>query len=110
MPAAPMALLPGTLDLLVLKAASWRPEHGYGLARLIEERSVGGLRVEEGALYQALHRLERQGLLEGDWGVSENGRRAKYYALTTAGRARLRQEVSSWKRYAAAIALVLDTP
>ncbi len=110
MPAAPMALLPGTLDLLVLKAASWRPEHGYGLARRIEERSDGGLRVEEGALYQALHRLERQGLLAGDWGVSENGRRAKYYALTTAGRARLRQEVTSWKRYATAIAFVLDTP
>lgn len=109
MPVTPQPLLPGTLDLLILKAASWRPEHGYGLARLIETRSEGTLRVEEGALYQALHRLERQGALSGDWGVSENGRRAKFYHLTTAGRAKLRAEVSAWRRYATAVAFVLDT-
>ena len=103
-----LPLLPGTLDVMVLKAASWRPEHGYGLARRIEERSKGTLRVEEGALYQALHRLEHQGALAAEWGTSENGRRAKYYQLTAAGRERLRREVTAWRRYASAVAIVLE--
>lgn len=106
-PALP--LVPGTLDVLVLKATSWHPEHGYGIARAIEERSQGGLRVEEGALYQALHRLEQQGALAAEWGLSENGRRAKYYVLTPAGRTRLKREMLAWRRYTDAIALVLET-
>lgn len=106
MPTLP--LLPGTLDLLVLKAASWQPEHGYGIARRIEDRSEGALRIEEGALYQALHRLEHRGALAAEWGTSDNGRRAKYYRLTTHGREQLRREATAWRRYATAIATVLD--
>jgi PadR family transcriptional regulator PadR len=106
----PMQLLPGTLDFLVLKAASWHPEHGYGIARLIEERSGDTIRVEEGALYQALHRLERQGLLASEWGTSSNNRRAKFYRLTDSGRTRLQREVSDWRRYAAAVGVLLDHP
>lgn len=106
----PMQLLPGTLDFLVLKAASWHPEHGFGIARLIEERSGNTIRVEEGALYQALHRLERQGLLASEWGTSSNNRRAKFYRLTDLGRGRLLREVSDWRRYAAAVAVLLDHP
>jgi transcriptional regulator len=105
-----MPLLPGTLDFLVLKATSWHPEHGFGIARLIEDRSGGTIRVEEGALYQALHRLERQGLLSSEWGVSTNNRRARFYRLTDRGRARLQREVSDWRRYAAAVAVLLDHP
>lgn len=104
----PLALLPGTLDLLVLKAASFRAEHGYGIARRIEERSDGALAIEEGALYQALHRLEHRGALSAEWGTSENGRRAKFYQLTAAGRQLLRQEASAWRRYAVAVTTVLD--
>lgn len=108
MPEQPLPLLPGTLDVLILKAASWKPEHGYGLARLIEQRSGGGLLVEEGALYPALHRLERQGALRSTWGTSENGRRARFYEITAAGRQRLRAGVRTWRRYATAVAFVLD--
>jgi transcriptional regulator len=100
--------MPGTLDFLVLKAASWHPEHGYGIARLIEERSGDAIRVEEGALYQALHRLERQGLLDSEWGTSTNNRRAKFYTLTTAGRRKLQREVADWRRYIAAVGTLLD--
>lgn len=102
-----MTLLPGTLDLLVLKAASRQPRHGYGLARLIEKRSKSELKIEEGALYQALHRLERQGFLSATWGVSENNRRAKFYTLTPQGRSRLRADSEKWHRYAVAMARVL---
>lgn len=105
----PLMLIRGTLDILVLKAASAKPEHGFGLARLIEKRSRGDLRIEEGALYQALHRLERQGLLTATWGVSENNRRAKYYALTPRGRRRLRADSDQWQRYALAMRRVLGT-
>jgi PadR family transcriptional regulator PadR len=104
----PLPLLPGTLDLLVLKAASWRAEHGYGIARRIEDRSDGALRIEEGALYQALHRLEHRGALSAEWGTSDNGRRAKFYRLTAEGRELLRRESSAWRRYSAAISTVLD--
>lgn len=110
MSTTPIPLVPGTLDLLILKAASWRPEHGYGLARLIEERSGGAILVEEGALYQALHRLERSGFLTSRWGVSTNNRRARFYALAPAGRARLRREVSTWQRYTVAVAMLLGHP
>ncbi|HLW81038.1 MAG TPA: PadR family transcriptional regulator [Candidatus Acidoferrales bacterium] len=100
-------LLPGTLDLLILKAVSLGPLHGYGVLLRIEQISHGALLVEQGALYPALFRLVRQGLLKANWGVSENNRRAKFYELTSAGRKRLRQEEEGWNRLAAAIASAL---
>jgi transcriptional regulator len=100
-------LLQGTLDLLVLKAASLGKLHGYGILLRIEQISGSALSIEQGALYPALYRLERQGLLKTEWGVSENNRRAKYYSLTTTGRARLEKEVDSWNRLAQAIATAI---
>ncbi|MGA2134582.1 MAG: PadR family transcriptional regulator [Bryobacteraceae bacterium] len=100
-------LLPGTLDLLILKAVSLGPLHGYGVLLRIGQISAGALAIEQGALYPALYRLEAQGLLEGEWGVSENHRRARFYRLTTAGRKRLRAETQSWNRLVAAIATAL---
>lgn len=96
-------LLRGTLDLLVLKALSWGPRHGYAVAEWIKAVTDGELLVEEGPLYTALHRLEKNGWLAGEWGYSDNNRRAKYYQLTRAGRAQLRAQVSSWERYARAV-------
>src|SRR3984893_18918777 len=93
-------LLPGTLDLLILKAVSLGPRHGYGVLLRIEQISGGSLRIEQGALYPALHRLERQGLLDTEWGTSDNNRRTKYYKLTPAGRKRLRQDTENWRRIA----------
>jgi transcriptional regulator len=81
--------------------------HGYGVATLVRGRTDGQLTIEDGALYQALHRLERQGLIEAEWGPSENNRRARYYTVTPAGRRRLRQEVSNWQRYARAVSALL---
>jgi transcriptional regulator len=103
-----LELLQGTLDVLILKSLSWGPAHGYAVAELVRERSGEELKVEEGALYPALHRLEKRGLLEAEWGVSENNRRAKFYRLTAAGRAHLRAETQVWKRYAAAVTRVLE--
>jgi PadR family transcriptional regulator, regulatory protein PadR len=100
-------LLPGTLDLLILKAVSLGPLHGYGVLLRIEQISGGALLVEQGALYPALYRLERQALLDTEWGTSDNNRRAKYYRLTAAGRKRLREESESWNRLVAAMAAVL---
>lgn len=100
-------LLPGTLDLLILKAVSLGPLHGYGVLLRIGQVSGGALLVEQGALYPALFRLERQKLLDAEWGVSENNRRAKFYKLTPAGRKRLREEEDSWNRLAAAMSSVL---
>lgn len=100
-------LLPGTLDLLILKAVSLGPLHGYGVLLRIEQISGGALLVEQGALYPALYRLERQALLDTEWGTSDNNRRAKYYRLTAAGRKRLREETESWNRLAAAMSTVL---
>lgn len=102
-------LLQGTLDMLVLKALAREPLHGYGVAELIHERSEDVLRVEEGALYPALHRLELRGLLASEWGLSENNRRAKYYRLTAAGRRHLEAESAHWNRIAGAIARVMET-
>ena len=102
-------LLPGTLDLLILKAASLGPLHGYGVLLRIEQISGGALSIEQGALYPALYRLERQGLLDTEWGTSDNNRRAKYYTLTTAGRKRLRQETEGWNRLVNAMASALNT-
>jgi PadR family transcriptional regulator, regulatory protein PadR len=102
-------ILPGTLDLLILKAVSLGPLHGYGVLLRIEQISQGALLVEQGALYPALFRLVRQGLLKANWGTSDNNRRAKFYELTAAGRKRLRQEADGWNRLAAAIASALNT-
>jgi len=100
-------LLPGTLDLLILKAVSLGPLHGYGVLLRIGQISGQALLIEQGALYPALFRLVRQGLLEAKWGTSENNRRAKFYELTSAGRKRLREETDGWERLSSAISLVL---
>jgi PadR family transcriptional regulator PadR len=102
-------LLPGTLDLLILKAVSLGPLHGYGVLLRIGQISGEALQIEQGALYPALFRLERQLLLSTEWGVSENNRRAKYYALTPAGRKRLRDETAGWERLVAAMGAALAT-
>ena len=102
-------LLPGTLDLLILRAVSLGPLHGYAVLLRIEQISGGALLVEQGALYPGLFRLERQGLLKTSWGISENNRRAKFYELTATGRWRLRDETDSWNRLATAIASALAT-
>ena len=96
-------LLPGTLDLLILKAVSLGPEHGYGVLLRIEQITGGSLLVEQGALYPALYRLERQGLLEAEWGTSDNNRKAKFYSLTPAGRRRLKTETERWEASAGAV-------
>jgi transcriptional regulator len=100
-------LLQGTLDVLILKTLSWGPRHGYAVARWILEVSGDVLRVEEGALYPALHRLERRGWIESEWGLSENNRRAKYYQLTPLGRQQLGAKSTTWAQYAAAVGRVL---
>jgi transcriptional regulator len=101
-------LLPGTLDLLILKAVSLGELHGYGVLLRIEQISNGALLVEQGALYPALYRLEQKGLLDSEWGVSENNRRAKYYKLTASGRKRLREETEGWNRLVSAIGSALQ--
>ena len=100
-------LLPGTLDLLILKAVSLGPLHGYAVLSRIEQISRGALLIEQGALYPALFRLVRQGLLKPTWGKSDNNRRAKFYELTSRGRKRLREETDGWNRLVAAIASAL---
>ena len=100
-------LLPGTLDLLILKAVSLGELHGYGVLLRIQQISDNALLIEQGALYPALYRLEHQGLLETEWGTSENNRRAKYYRLTRAGRRRLREETEGWARLSNAIEAAL---
>jgi transcriptional regulator len=105
----PLDLMQGTVDVLILKALSWQPQHGFAISRWIRERTRGLLQLEDAALYQALHRLERKGWLTSEWGPSENNRRAKYYQLTGAGRRQLRVESSTWRDYAAAVFRVLDS-
>ena len=102
-------LLPGTLDMLILKAVSLKPLHGYGVLLRIRQMSGGALEIRQGSLYPALYRLEHQGLIATQWGQSENNRRAKYYTLTAAGRRRLREERAGWNRLATAIAAALNT-
>jgi len=97
-------LLRSSLDLLILKALTWGPAHGYAISEWIEDATRDLLLIEEGTLYPALHRLERRGFIAADWGVSENGRRAKFYTLTAAGRTRYRAESRVWHRHAGAIA------
>ena len=101
-------LLPGTLDMLILKAVSLKPLHGYGVLLRIAQISKDILDVPQGSLYPALYRLEHQGLINAEWGESENKRRAKFYTLTSAGRKRLREETASWNRLVAAIASSLN--
>jgi PadR family transcriptional regulator, regulatory protein PadR len=101
-------LLPGTLDLLILKAVSLGPLHGYGVLLRIGQISGSALLIEQGALYPALFRLVRQGLLKASWGISENNRRAKFYELTATGRKRLREEADGWNRLASAMATALS--
>src|SRR5947207_8893902 len=102
-------LLPGTLDMLILKAVSLKPLHGYGVLLRIGQISNDALEIQQGSLYPALYRLEHQGLITAAWGESENNRRAKFYTLTASGRKRLREETASWNRLAAAIASALNT-
>ena len=100
-------LLQGTVELLVLKTLSWGPMHGYGIASWIESVTDDVLRVEEGSLYPALYRMAKKGWIKGEYGLSENNRRAKYYRLTAAGRAQLRNETPTWLRHAEAVAQAL---
>ena len=105
---APLSLVQGTLDLLVLRMLADGPMHGYRIASSVHERTGGELAIEDAALYQALHRLDRQGLVDAEWGPSENNRRARYYRLTAAGRKRLRDEAAHWRRYTRAVDAVLE--
>ncbi|MGE0354223.1 MAG: PadR family transcriptional regulator [Gemmatimonadales bacterium] len=100
-------LLQGTLDMLILKAVSWGPAHGYGVVRWIEGVTGEALRIEEGSLYPALHRLEERGWIEAEWGLSENNRRARYYHLTPRGRQQLRAQTGNWDRLVSAVNKVL---
>ena len=109
MRASDLDLLKGTLDVLVLKTLSWGPRHGYAVSRWIAETTDDALSVEEGALYTALHRLEQRRLVESEWGLSENNRRAKFYQLTAAGRSALRAQTTRWRQYADAVFKVLGT-
>ena len=100
-------MLQSTVDILILRTLAWESMHGYAISRWLDERSDGVLSVDGAALYQALHRLEARKWVVASWGVSENNRKAKYYALTTAGRAQLRAETAVWRRYADAVSKVL---
>jgi transcriptional regulator len=108
MPRDASDLLHGTLDVLILKALSWTPMHGYAVAEWIEQHARGDLVIVDAALYKALHRLEDSGAIDAEWGVSENNRRAKYYSLTARGRGQLRAEVATWRRYATAVGRILE--
>lgn len=114
MPGAPsnsaspdLDLIQGTVDVMILKALSWGPMHGFAVAKWIRLTTEGVLQIEDGALYPALHRMEFRGLIDADWDLTENKRRAKYYRLTTKGRQQLRARASSWDRYSSAVSKVL---
>ena len=104
----PPEMLQGTVDILILRALAWEPMHGYAIASWLDERSSGVLAVNGAALYQALHRLEHHGWVAATWGRSENGRKAKYYELTAAGKTQLRSVTAVWRRYADAVSTVLN--
>jgi len=106
---ASVDFLKGTLDLMILKTLSWSPSHGYGIARWIEHCTNDVLQVEEGSLYPALHKLEEQGLITAEWGISEHNRRAKFYRLTTAGKKQLVASHDTWARFSDAVFKVLRT-
>jgi PadR family transcriptional regulator, regulatory protein PadR len=101
-------LLQGTLDVLVLRALTWGPMHGYAVASFIHQGSAGAFTILDGALYTSLHRIEERGWVESEWGISEKGKRAKFYRFTTAGRRALRTETTTWRDYVAAVARVLE--
>lgn len=109
MPLEKSELLQGTLDMLVLKIVALGPVHGYGISQRIRQISNDVLQVQQGSLYPALHRLERRGWLEADWGESENGRQAKFYKLSAKGRKQLAKEESNWQRLAEAVTLIMQT-
>jgi transcriptional regulator len=109
MPRDASDLLHGTLDVLVLKTLSWGTMHGYAIADWIEQRGQGELVIVDAALYKALHRLEDAGAISSEWGRSDNNRKARYYSLTARGRAQLRAEAATWKRYAMAVGRILET-
>ncbi len=102
-------LLQGTLSVLILKTLTWGPRHGYAIARMIEDTTDDTLLIEEGSLYPALYRMERRGWIEAEWGTSELNRKAKFYRLTSAGRAQLRAEIAQWRRFSVAVEKVLAT-
>jgi PadR family transcriptional regulator PadR len=104
----PADVLRGTLDLMVLRALTWGPMHGYGVVQWIKRTTDGTLDIDDGALYPALHRLERRGWIGAEWGWSENNRRAKYYELTVEGRRQLRRELSSWARFSEAVQKIVN--
>jgi PadR family transcriptional regulator PadR len=110
MPDSPLALLRGTLDVLILKTLNDAPLHGYGISRSIRAATRSDFDVEEGALYPALRRLEKRGHLEAEWGTTDTGREAKFYSLTRAGRSELEAGVTAWHRYVSAMARVLGSP
>lgn len=103
-----LALMQGTVDVLILKTLAWAPMHGYGISMWLRDRTNGDLLVEDAALYQALHRLERKGWVEGEWGISDSNRRAKFYSITRAGRTQLRTETAAIRRYVTALYKVLE--
>ena len=101
-------VLKGTLDLMILKALSWGATHGYGVTKWIRQTTDGTLEIDDGALYPALHRLERRGWIVAEWGVSENNRRAKFYQLTVEGRHQLRRELTNWARFSEALSKIVQ--
>lgn len=105
--ADPLSLVKGTLDVLVLRALTWEPMHGFEITSWLEERTQGALGIDDSALYQALHRMEERDWISAEWGITENNRRARYYSLTRAGRARLAAETKRWVRYADIVTAVL---
>jgi PadR family transcriptional regulator PadR len=107
MTATELDLLQGTLDFLVLRALSWGQNHGYGIARFIRDGSAQSFRIQDGALYTALHRMEERGWVESFWGTSDRGKRAKFYRLTVSGRRALKAEQATWDHYVAAVARVV---
>jgi transcriptional regulator len=108
MPSVPPQLFQGTLDVLILRTLAWGPRHGYAVARWIEETTAGALAVEDASLYTSLHRLEERGWVESEWGLSDKGKRAKFYRLTAAGRRQLAVQMRQWADYAAAVSRVLQ--
>ena len=102
-------LQPGTLEFLILRTIAWGPQHGFGIAKWIKTTTDGRLQIEDGALYPALHRMEHKRWISAEWGITESGRRARYYELTRLGRKQLEREESAWRKLAAAVAQILET-
>jgi transcriptional regulator len=109
-PSQPLVLVKGTLDLLILKALAWQPMHGFEIANWLEQQSSGALDVDDSALYQGLYRLEGKELISAEWGITENGRRARYYRVTARGKAHLKHETATWVRYTETVTGILTTP